>query len=56
MTDEERVELCERAARLADDKALSRSPELREVYAGLAEQWRMLASELNARATQRTDT
>jgi len=45
MIDEQRVELCRRAARFADYRALSRSPELREVYEGLAAQWRMLASE-----------
>ena len=46
LTNAERIEHCQMAAREADTYAQSASPELRGMYEQLAAQWRGLAAEI----------
>ena len=46
LTNTERIEHCEMAAREADTFAKSASPELRTMYEQLAAQWLALAAEI----------
>jgi hypothetical protein len=46
LTNAERIEHCHMAAKEADSYAQSASPDMREAYKLLADQWRMLAAEI----------
>ena len=54
LTDEERIELCINAGNYAAAYARAASPEVREIYRDLSEQWYRLADEFEARPPVRT--
>jgi hypothetical protein len=46
LSNAERMEYCQQAAREAESYSRSAAPELRSVYKQLADQWRALATEI----------